>query len=98
MQLDNIQSVKKIFTEFSLRNHLRQVAIRRANQPNIHRNRLVASKPFEIPVLQNTQQIWFYPDSKIADLIKEKRPVIRSFHASAPSRHRARKRTFFMPE
>src|SRR5581483_7867684 len=57
MKLDDIQAVVKILAKVPLLDHGLEVAVCRADHPNIDRQRNVASKPFEGTFLENMQEL-----------------------------------------
>ena len=53
----NIQPIIEIAAEFSLFDHLRQVAICGRDKANIDVQCLVFAKPLKLPVLQDTEKL-----------------------------------------
>ncbi len=71
----NAQTIKQIFPKFSGANCRRQIAMRRADHPHIHRNRLRAAQAFNRPILQRAQHFRLRDRIHVADFIEKQRPA-----------------------
>ena len=69
--MHHVQAVVEIFAKSALLHHLRQIAVRRADQPDIQVDRSAAAEPFKASFLQHAQQFRLQPQPQIANLIKE---------------------------
>ena len=79
---ENIEAIKKVFPELSVSDHGGQIAMSSGNHPDIDLNRLRTSKPFELLLLDCSQQFGLQFQTDITDLVQEKRSVIRKFESS----------------
>src|SRR5580698_1993953 len=73
----NAQPIVQIFAKLSGANLRRQIAMRRANHTNIHRNRLRASKPLDHSIFQSAQDFRLRYRIHITDLVQKQRAAVR---------------------
>ena len=75
-----------------------QVAIRRGDDTNIHRDRLAAPDAFEFPLLKNSQQSDLRLQRKLANLVQKDRSAVGRFKTAEAPLQRAGEGALFMPE
>ncbi len=54
---EHVKPVIEVLAELALRDHLRQVAVRRRDQPHVHLDRLRTAEPFELLFLKHPKQL-----------------------------------------
>ena len=74
--VDGVDAVVEVLAEPSLPDQCRQIHIGRADQPDVHRNRLCAAHPYHAPVLDDPQQLGLQVQRDVADFIQEQRPAV----------------------
>src|SRR5580704_9836497 len=76
---NNIESVEKIPAEGSGSDGGREISICGCYQPNVYRDRMIASHSLKLALLEHTQECDLGFHGEIADLIKEERPSVSGF-------------------
>ena len=74
--------VIQILAEFLGIHHLLEIAIGRADQTNVHLDRIVAAEPNDLAILQHAEQFRLHGARHVADLIHEERSAIRVFESA----------------
>src|SRR5262245_28041217 len=64
-------------------NHLRQIAMSRRNDANVHASRSCFADPPQLAVLENAQQLWLHLEAELADLVEEQGSAARLFDQPA---------------
>ena len=72
----NIETVVEVTTKFATLHHLRQVTVRRSDQPNIHLMSPRAAQALELLFLQYAQKFGLQCRRNIAHLVQEKRALV----------------------
>jgi hypothetical protein len=70
-QRDALQAVVQILTEAPPLEELRELAMRRRQETDIHLDGLRAADPLELPRLKNAQQLGLQLEGQLADLVQE---------------------------
>src|SRR5215470_10939657 len=94
----HFQPIIKIFSKPALSYHQSQVAVGGCDQANIHFVSLVATKPLEFLLLQDTQQFWLKFQRDVTNFVEKKRAFISQFEAAGLLCNCSRERPFFMAE
>src|SRR5207237_1700267 len=94
----NIQAVKQIFAKFPLLNHVMKFAIGGRDQACIGSQRARASQAFELPFLEQTQQLGLQLEWNIPDLVEEYRAAVRQLEAADALCDGAGECAFFVTE
>ena len=86
---EDVQAVEQVRAELPLGDHLRQVTVRRGDEPHIHLDRLAAAEPLELLLLKHAQQLRLQFLRDIADFVEEQRPAVGQFEFDRPRRSTA---------
>ena len=81
---EHVETVVEIAAKLLVRNHRDEVPVRGGQQPDIDANRPGAAEPFELLLLQHTQQLRLQLQRNIADLVQEERAAVRHLEAADP--------------
>ena len=92
------QSVVQIIAERLVSNHLIKIAVSRAHDANIDRDRLASADTFNRAFLQKAKQFYLQWQRDVTDFIQEKRAAARNFDLAFGHFYRTGKRALFMPE
>ena len=95
---EHVQSVIEVLAELPARHHLGQVAVGGRHHPHVDADRLVAAHPFELTLLQHTQQLHLCLQGQLADLVQEQRAAVGQLEAALVLANRARERALLVPE
>src|ERR1700728_3927695 len=98
MDGENLQPIIKVLPKCSLFDHDGQIAMRGGDQAHVNLMREIASQPFELLLLQDSQQLCLKLQGNVADFIQKKRAFIRKLEASALLYDGARERSLFVSE
>ena len=98
LQGDAVQEVIQVFAEFSFADHLFQVLVRGTYQPDVHRDRFVASYFCDSPVLNGSEQFCLKVQRDVAYLIKEQGPSVGLLELSRVVGVGIRERSFDISE
>ncbi len=82
MDREHIEPIVKIAAEFTIDNHLFEIAVGGGDQPYIGLNQFIAAQTFEFLLLENAQQLRLQFQRHIADLIEEQRAFVRQFETA----------------
>src|SRR4029077_15608439 len=74
---EHVQSVVQILAELAGRNRLFQILVRRRDQPDVRPDRLRASEPLELSLLEDPEQFDLRRQIEVADFIKKQRAALR---------------------
>src|SRR5438477_1752727 len=77
-----VDPVEKIFPESAIGNQLRQILMRRADNPYIHLDRATATNPLDDLILKKAQKLDLNRLRDVADFIEEQCAVVRSLNLS----------------
>src|ERR1039458_4894852 len=83
VQLNHVKAVVKVLAEFTVLNHLLQVAVCCANQADVHRQRRIATQAFKGAVTEHAQQLGLQSQGHITNLIQEQSSSVRSLEPPA---------------
>src|SRR5215472_12037497 len=72
----DIQTVIKVAAELAIFEHLLQVSVGRSDQTNIHPLGMVASKPFELALLQGTKEFWLDLGRNVTHFVQKEGPAV----------------------
>src|ERR1043165_7098995 len=72
----DIEPVKQIFTKFARANGRSQVAVSRRHYSDIHFDRLSASQPLKLPILQHLEELGLETSIHVPDFIKQNRAAL----------------------
>src|SRR5690348_12908111 len=75
----DIEPVEQIFTKFPGANSLSQVAVSRRHHSDIHFDRLSASQPLKLPILQDLEELGLETSIHVADFVKQNRTALGLF-------------------
>src|SRR5258707_103335 len=75
------QPIKKILAKFSVANRQRQIPMRRADHPYIHRNRLRPAQSLHGAIFQRTQDFRLCHWIHIPNFVQKQRPAVRLLKA-----------------
>src|SRR6266481_3580651 len=92
------QPVKQVLAKLSGADLRGQIAVRRADHPHIHRNRLRPAKPFNGAILQHAQHLSLRHRIHVPDLIEENRAARGQLELPFFLLRRSRKRPAFVTE
>src|SRR5262249_27329654 len=81
---EHVESVEEISAEPSRSNRLREVAIRRRNDPHVDADRSVRPDRLELLLLEHPQELDLRLERKLADLVEEDRSTVGQLEASHP--------------
>jgi hypothetical protein len=85
-------AIKEIGSEVFFLDHLRQIAVRGRNQPDVRSDGRRAAEPFEFLFLKYSQQFGLQLQGNVSNLIQEKSTLVGEFETSDTLRDGARKR------
>lgn len=71
---EDIEAVIQIVAKALCPDLLKQIAVRRRNDPDIHRNRLTAAEPRDLPRLEHPQQAGLKFQRQFSEFVEENRP------------------------
>lgn len=74
--MDRVDAVEQIFAKLPPRYHSEQVAVRGADEADVHRYGRVAAHAEDTPALDGRQQLRLQVGRQVADLVEEKRAVV----------------------
>ena len=75
--MDRVDAVEQIFAKLPPpRYHSEQVAVRGADEADVHRYGRVAAHAEDTPALDGRQQLRLQVGRQVADLVEEKRPLV----------------------
>src|SRR5205085_10801250 len=98
MQRKNMQPIVKIRAEFALLHHCFRIPVGGGYQAGIGPDCATAADALELLVLNCPQQLRLEFQRHLADLVKEKRSVVRQFEAPDLLRHGSGERAPLVPE
>ena len=98
MDLDDAQPVEQILAERALRDHLREVAVARRDDPRLERVRARVADALERALLQHAQQLRLQLDRNLADLVEEQRALARELEPAGAIADRAGERALDVTE
>src|SRR5262249_52967613 len=93
---NNIKTIEQIRPEQSFLNRPLQIAISRGNNPNINGNRCNSAHAFELPFLQEPQELRLKFGRYVADLVEKDRATVGQLNLASLTSVRAGKRPLFM--
>src|SRR5208283_403387 len=79
---EDVESIKQILAELLVPNHGGKIAMRGGNQPHVHADRLGASQPLELLLLDGAQQFRLEFEADVADLIQKQRASVRQLEST----------------
>src|ERR1043166_4587520 len=94
----HVEAVVEVGPKLAVSNHLLQIAVCGRDQSNVDLLRTSASETFELAFLQRAQQLRLDLHRNIADLVQEKRSLVRQFQPSDLLRNSPREGASFVPE
>ncbi len=71
MQGDAVEAIVQVFAEFAVRDHLADIAVRRADDVQIDWNRLIAAERHDFALLDHAQQPGLQHQRHVADFVEE---------------------------
>src|SRR5450830_213959 len=78
---EHVEAVEKILAEAPLRHRGFEVPVRRGHEADVDRNRMKAAEPFELPLLQDAQELHLGRDGQISHLVQKERPLVGELEA-----------------
>ena len=94
----HIQAVIQVLSESPLRDLLFQILLCGAHQPDIRLDRVVATDTFELPFLENPQELDLHHGRDLSDLIQKQRAFMGQLEPASPLPKRTREGPFLMAE
>src|SRR5262249_20293900 len=76
------QTVIEVVAELTVRDHPRQVPVRRRHQPHVHADGVRATQALELLLLQSAEKLGLQFQGDVADLIEEQRPLVGQLEAA----------------
>ena len=73
---DHVEPVEQVTPEVAARHLDRQVAVRRRDQPHVHRQLALAAEPHDRALLQGAQQLGLHQQRQLADLVEKDRAAV----------------------
>src|SRR5690606_20805372 len=77
LQRDDVQAVVQVLAEVPALDLLLEIAVRRRDQPDVYLERLDATDPLELALLDRAQELDLHLDRDLADLVEEQRAAVR---------------------
>src|SRR6476620_205491 len=96
MNPNHVQAIKEILAELPLRDLLFEVLVRCADDSHIRPNRLVASHPRKLPLLQHAQDLALDLERHFSNLIEKKCTLIALLETPDSLAVRSRERPLFV--
>ena len=96
--MDRIDPIIQVLAETSFPHQLFQVHVGRADEPDIHRNRLAATDPHHAAVLDGSQEFRLQMQRDVADFVQEERPAVGLLELAHMVRMRIGERALHMTE
>ena len=84
-QGDDAQAVVEVLPEAALGDGLSEVCVGGCENTYIHGNPLPTADPFDLPLLEETQELDLEGKGKLAHLIEEKGPALGVLHPPLPA-------------
>ena len=94
--VDHVEPIVQILAEFSLRDQLLQVAVRRGDEADVHGLGLVAAHALELPLLEHSKQLHLSRWGDVADLVQEQGAGVGLLEPALAAPIRARVRAAFV--
>jgi hypothetical protein len=95
---ENIQTIIKIFAEFSVCHHMPEIPIGRRNNTNIDPRSACAAYALELALLEDTEQFGLKLESCVSDFIQKQCSTIGEFKTADMKSKSTGKCSPFMPE
>ena len=67
----HVQAIEQILAEFARPNHALQVAMRRGDDPHVHRDIRLSADTLDALFLENPQQFCLKPEIEVADFVEK---------------------------
>ena len=90
--LEDVDPVEQILAELLVRDHRRQVLVRRRDDPHVDLDRLGAADRRERALLQHAQELDLQRGGHVADLVEEERAAVGDLEQARLILHRAGER------
>ena len=94
----HVETIEEIFAELTVAHHAGKIAVCCRYEPGIHFYGVIATEPFELALLQDSQQLWLQFESDISDFIEKKAALVSKFDPATLLRQCAGERSLLMPE
>ena len=82
---EDVQSIVQVGAEMRIPHLDVEVAVRRANETNIHFDGARASQAFELLLLQHTKKLYLRVERQLPHLVHEQRALVRELEAPDPT-------------
>ena len=96
--LQDIEPVIQVFAKTAVANCRLQVDVGCGQDPNIHRDRLAATDPFDVFFLEKAQQVGLQLQRQVANFIQKQRAAMSRLDAPDLALVRPGERALFMAE
>jgi hypothetical protein len=94
----DIETMKQIVSESSLRSKLMEILVGRGNDPDVRAECPQTPEPLELPTLENAKKLHLNRRRRISNLVEAQRASLCSLEPSDPSRGRSSKGAPFVAE
>ena len=78
---DHVEAVEQVFAELALLDLRLEVLVRRGEDADVHRDRVRAADPLDLPRLEHAQQLDLQVRPHRADFVEEQRPAVGQLEA-----------------
>ena len=95
---DDVDSIKEVFAERSVLDHLIQVTRRGGHNANVDVHFRVAADSSQFSLLQNSQQLGLKQQRQVADFVQKKRSAVGCFEETSPLAVGSSERSLFVTE
>jgi hypothetical protein len=92
------EPIVQVLAERPLRDHRREVAVRRGGEPDVHLERLRPAEPLDLALLEHAEELHLRRGRDVADLVQEQRAALRELHAPRLAADGARERALLVAE
>src|SRR5690348_1668627 len=98
MQRNDIQTIVEIRAKGSRTRRFLEIAVGCGNEPHVEFDGTGAAYPFELPLLQDAQELGLHGDCELSDLVQENCPSFADLQLAFLLRDRSGKGAAFVPE
>ena len=97
-QRENVDAMVQILAERALLDQFVEIAVRRHDHANVHRNGAIAADALHLALFQHAQQLRLHHQRHVADFVQKQRAVIGLLELADVARQRAGERSLFVAE